>query len=259
MRALRHIEPLMQMRLVRHQLLHFGVGAENVLGVARQRRPAEWADAAAEQRTDIGRHEAGKIERVLDACFLRHLADVVAVVEGRHAGAPECEHGAHVRRHRLLRRPLDAFRIVGAARVPFRQRPARGQIAVDRIMRRGLIGHRVGPDAAPHQFGQHLGGVAEQADRDRFSLAAGAIHHRQRFVEVLCLRVEIAGLEPHLDARRLALDRQQRRTRHGGGERLRAAHAAEPGGEDPFARKAAAVVAPHQFGEGLVGALHDAL
>ena len=126
-------------------------------------------------------------------------------------------------------------------------------------MRRGLVGDRVGLHAAPHQLGQHLGGVAEQGDRDRLSLAAGALDHRQRFVEVLCLRVEIAGLEPHLDARRLALDRQQRRARHGGGERLRAAHAAEAGGEDPFAREAAAVVAPQQLGEGLVGALHDAL
>ena len=90
-------------------------------------------------------------------------------------------------------------------------------------------------------------------------VAARALDHRQRFVQVLCLGVEIAGLEPHLDARRLAFDRQQRCARHGRGERLRAAHAAEPGGENPSAGKVAAVVAPPDFGEGLVGALHDAL
>ena len=126
-------------------------------------------------------------------------------------------------------------------------------------MRRGLVRDRIGLHAPPHQLGQHLGGVAEHADRYRFPLAAGALHHRQCLVEILRLGVEIAGLEPHLDARGLAFDRQQRGTRHGGGERLRAAHAAEAGGEDPLAGEAAAVVAPQQLGKGLVGALHDAL
>ena len=116
-----------------------------------------------------------------------------------------------------------------------------------------------GLHAAAHQLGHHLGGVAEHADRERLSLAAGALDHRQRLVEILGLRVEVAGLEPHLDARGLAFDRQQRGARHGGGERLRAAHAAEPGGEDPLAGEAAAVVPPPELGKGLVGALHDAL
>ena len=116
-----------------------------------------------------------------------------------------------------------------------------------------------GSHAAPHQLGHDVGGVAEQADRQRLALGARPLDHRQRLVEVVRLRVEVAGLQPHLDARRLALDRQHRGPRHGGGERLRAAHAAEPGGENPFARQTAAVVTPAELGEGLVGALHDAL
>jgi hypothetical protein len=59
----------------------------DVLRIARQRRPAERADAAAEQRADIGRHEAGEIEGVGDALVLGHLADVVAVVDRGHAAA----------------------------------------------------------------------------------------------------------------------------------------------------------------------------
>src|SRR5947209_3848243 len=47
---LRHVEPLMQMRVMRHQLLHARIGAEDVFGVARQSGPAERADAAAKQR-----------------------------------------------------------------------------------------------------------------------------------------------------------------------------------------------------------------
>ena len=110
-----------------------------------------------------------------------------------------------------------------------------------------------------HQLGQHLGRVAKHADGELFPLAARAPDHRQPFVQVFCLDIEIAGVEPHLDARGLAFDREQRGTRHGRGERLRAAHAAEPCGENPFSGKVAAIVAPPDFREGLVGALHDAL
>jgi hypothetical protein len=42
-------------------------------------------------------------------------------------------------------------------------------------------------------------------------------------------------------------------------ERLRAAHAAEAGGQDPLALEVAAIMLAAHFGEGLVGALDDAL
>ncbi len=167
----RHVEPVVQMLVVRHQLLHLGVGPVDVLGIARQRRPAERPDPAAEQRADIGGHEAGKVERVGDALLLRHLADVVAVVDGRNAGAMEIEHRAHMHRHRCARRLVDRLGVALAPLLPLREGPAARQIAVDRIMRGGLVGHDVGPHAAAHQFGKDVGGVAEQADRDRLALA----------------------------------------------------------------------------------------
>ena len=52
---------------------------------------------------------------------------------------------------------------------------------------------------------------------------------------------------------------RQRGARHGRGKRLRAAHAAEPGGQDPLAGEVAAVMLAAHLHEGLVGALHDAL
>ncbi len=73
------------------------------------------------------------------------------------------------------------------------------------------------------------------------------------------LGVEVAGLQPELDAARLALDGDHRGAGQGRGERLRAAHAAEAAGQDPFAREGAAEVLAAHLGEGLVGALHDAL
>ena len=52
---------------------------------------------------------------------------------------------------------------------------------------------------------------------------------------------------------------EQRGAGHRRGQRLRAAHAAEAGGQDPPAGEVAAVVLAAHLDEGLVGALHDAL
>ena len=128
--------------------------------------------AATEQRADIGGHEAGEVERVGDALLLRHLADVVAVVDGGNAGAMEIEHRAHMHRHRRARGLVDRLGVALATLLPLRERPAARQIAVDRIMRRGLVGHGVGPHAAAQQFGKDVGGVAEQPDGNRLALAS---------------------------------------------------------------------------------------
>ncbi len=81
----------------------------------------------------------------------------------------------------------------------------------------------------------------------------------KRVVEVLGGDVEVAGPQAEIDAGGAAFDGQHRRPGHGRRQRLRPAHAAEAGGEDPAARKVAAVVLAARLDEGLVGALHDAL
>ena len=133
-----------QVRVVGQQLLHLRVGAVDVLGIARQRGPAERPDAAAEQRPDIGRHEAREVEGVGHAFVLRHLADVVAVVD---ASARPCLWNSSMARtcvgHRLLAppwRPPAGSRARGASSQSASVQPC-GQIAVDRIVRRGLVGH----------------------------------------------------------------------------------------------------------------------
>src|ERR1700761_5992565 len=83
---------------------------------------------------------------------------------------------------------------------PFMDGPALRQIAIDRIVRGGLICHCIGPHAAPHQFGKHVGGITEQADRNWLPVATGLSDDRQRFVEIPSLAIEIAGSHSHLDA-----------------------------------------------------------
>src|SRR4030095_10724625 len=55
-----------------------------------------------------------------------------------------------------------------------------------------------------------------------------------RLLDTIRGKIKIARLEAHLDAARVAFDRDHRSTRHRGGERLRAPPAAQPGGGGPF-------------------------
>ena len=123
-------------------------------------------------------------------------------------------------------------------------------------MRAGLVGERVRPDAALQHFGQDLGGVAEQADAGRLGSGADDL---ERLVDAGRAAVEIARLEPLLDPALLDLDRDAVGAGHDRRERLRAAHSAEARGQDPAALEVAAIMLAAHFGEGLVGALDDAL
>ncbi len=123
----------------------------------------------------------------------------------------------------------------------------------------GLVGDHVGPHAAPVKFGKHVGGVAQQADRFRFAGLGPAVDHRQRFVEAVGLFVDVAGAQAEIDAVGVAFDRQTAGPGHHSGQGLRAAHATEPAGQNPLALQVAVIVLAAGLGEGLVGALNDAL
>ena len=97
---LRAAHPLLQPVVVGEQVHHGLVGGGDVLRVARQRRPAERALALAEQRPDVGRHEAGELEGPLVAALPGLVADRVAVVEDLGAGVLELDHRLDVLGHR---------------------------------------------------------------------------------------------------------------------------------------------------------------
>jgi len=156
-------------------------------------------------------------------------------------------------------RRLDRARIALAQAVPLLERPAGRQVAVHGIVRRRLVGDGIGSHAAAQQLRQHLGRVAEQAHGDGLAIARCPFDQRQCLVERAGAHVEVARVEPLLDALRAALDRQHRGAGHRRGEWLRAAHAAETGGEDPASGEIAAVVLAAHFDERLIRALHDAL
>src|SRR5258707_14016396 len=87
----RHVEPVMQMRIVRDQLFDFGVGLVDVFRISGECDPAERSDAAAEQRADVFRHETGETKSVSDTRIEGDLPDVVAVFEHRQSHALEAQ------------------------------------------------------------------------------------------------------------------------------------------------------------------------
>jgi len=255
----RHVEPVVQMLVVGHQFLDLGVGLVDVFRIAGQGAPAERADTAAKQGADIGRYEAGKREGVFKPFFLGHLANIVAVIQCRYAGVPETDHGLDLFAHRGAGRGFDRFRITLPFGVPFRQRPAFRQVAVEWIVCRRLVCDDVWAHTAADQFGKHVGRVAEQADGLCFAGLCPALDHVKRFVDTVGAFIDVSGAEAEIDPVRVAFDCEATGAGHGRGERLRSAHSAKAAGEDPFALQVAVVMLAAGFDEGFIGALDDPL
>ena len=82
-----HVEPAVQVRVAGKSSFILRSVRVYSSGSPDSADPAERPLAAAKERADVGRHETREGERVGDALVQRHLADVVAVVECRHAHA----------------------------------------------------------------------------------------------------------------------------------------------------------------------------
>ena len=255
----RHVQPVVQMRVLREDLLHLGVGFVNILRIARQGGPAEGADAAAEKRADIGGHETGEGKGVFQPLFQRDLADVVAIVERGHARVPEIDHRGDMHLHAGAGGFLDGLGIALALVAPLGHRPALRQIAVHGVMRAGLIGDDIGMHAAADQLGEDIGGIAQKGDRLGLARLGPALDHLQRLVQRLGLFIDIAGAQAEIDAVGVAFDREAAGAGHHGRQRLRAAHAAEAAGQNPASLEVAIVMLAACLDKGLVCTLHDAL
>ena len=132
-------------------------------------------------------------------------------------------------------------------------------VALQGVVGGGLIGQRVRHQTGRHQVLQQIDGVGLDGDRDRLAAVAGRQRPLDGGRDVRRHGVEIAGGEPALDARAVDLGDQADPLVHGHGERLRAAHAAEAGGDGEPAGERAAEVLAGALGEGLVGPLEDPL
>ncbi len=126
-------------------------------------------------------------------------------------------------------------------------------------MGRGLVGHDVDRGALGEHLREQLGGVAEQADGERPAGVAGLDGQLEGVAQVVGLDVQVAVLDAALDGARVDVDADRDAVVHRDGQRLGTAHAAEAGGEGDGAGQGAAELLCGDGGEGLVGALEDAL
>src|SRR5690349_47234 len=136
---------------------------------------------------------------------------------------------------------------------------AGGDVPVQWIMRRGLIGDDIGDEPTPCEGGKYVGTVPDQAHRQRRADALGCFTPGERFVERRRGTIEVTGLEPALHAGRVHLDGEAYPVVHRGREGLRTAHAAEPARDDETPAQGSTEVAARYGAEGLVSALQDAL
>ncbi|MNO85326.1 hypothetical protein D3C76_766970 [compost metagenome] len=246
----------MQVGIVRDQLLHLLVGLVDVFRITGQGHPAEGANALAEQRANVGRYEAGEVEGVFHPLLQRHLADVISIIERGGATGLQGQHGFHLAGHGVTSRLVHLLGRGFLQLAPLGDAPPLRQVAMDRVVGRGLVGHHIRGDAAGHQLGEDVGGVAEQADGDGGAALLGLLDHGQRLIQAMSLLVDVAGLQAKIDAGLVALHGDHGEAGHGGGQGLSAAHATQAPGEDPAPLRFAVEVLVRHREEGLVGALH---
>ena len=248
----------MQVRVFGEQLHDGAVGGENILRITRKRHPAKGSLALAKQRTDVGWHKAGEIERVRHAVVVGLLADVVAVVEHLRAGALEGQHCLHVSRHRVHRHLFIFFRI-GLPQLVRRDHRQPGWDVHQRLMRRRLVCHHVRDDSPRGQFRVHVRGVADQPDGARRLILHRLLDQRHRLFEIVHHHVHETDGATALGAFGVHFHDESHTLVHGDRKRLRAAHPAETRCQHKLAFQRSPAFEFGQRAEGLVRALQNPL
>ena len=187
----------------------------------------------AKKRADVFGNEPGNIERVFDAGFFRLGANVVSVIESDRAFFLQ-------RQHRL---DVHAPSIASSARYIRPDFCARSVQRFRRATSRSAHSHSAHHarwfDLSAHR-GQCRactisGSTSAQLPTSPTEIACRSFRassiNLQRFIERPRDLIAIAALQSLLDARGIDFDAEKNRAVHGRGERLCAAHAAEPAGD----------------------------
>ncbi len=122
--------------------------------------------------------------------------------------------------------------IGSAQRRGFLDREADRDIAGERIVRRRLVGDEVEGFTPPCSSGTISAALPSSPTESGRRVGGCGADPSDRVVDGVRDLVEVARLEPPLDAGRVDLDAEDRRAGHRRRQRLRAAHAAETGGQD---------------------------
>ena len=181
---------------------------------------------------------------------------VVAVLEHNRTAGLQSLHRLDLDSHRAAGPVRDARRVQVATLSPLFERIVDRAVAEDRVMRSGEIGDDVRHDTLLGNLAVDRRRVAYETN-DTSSLSG--TNQGERFVEVVRHRSEVTALQRPGALLWVDLDHDATATCHRDGQRLRRAHAAEPGGEDePAVERPAEVLLADRLQE-LVDALENAL
>ncbi len=149
----------------------------------------------------------------------------VAVVKRLRALAPELPDRADMGDGALADPREVLLRVRATQLLGLLDREAGRDVAVEGIVSRGLIGDDVDIGVAAGQLREDLTRVAEQADGEGPPRLGGIPEPGEGVVEVGGALVEIAGVDPALDAAELDLDAERGAAAHRHRQRLGSAHA----------------------------------
>ena len=146
---------------------------------------------------------------------------------------------------------------------PLRHGPAGGQIAVDQIVSRSLVCHKVRTHTTrlgtAYQLGQYFCRIAEQGNRHGLFCSHVLRQHGKGLVDIFGLLVHIARAQTEIDTALLAFDVEGARSGQSGGQGLCAAHAAQTCSQNPAACPVVVVMLTTGFHKSFKRTLHDAL
>ena len=256
------VEPVVQVLVVREELLERLVGDLDVLRVAGECCPAERAQALTEERADVGRDEARELEGALVAGLAGLVADGVAVVEDLGTLVLEFHHGLDLGGHGLAGLFGEGGRVGLGLVVPILDGDFGRQVA-QRVMRGGLVRDNVHGELSGALAAQHLredlGGVAHETHGQRLLVLLGVEHQLEGLIQVANNLIEVALMLAALQAGLIHIDDEAGTAVQGHGQRLCTAHAAAATGEGKGAGERAVEALLCHGREGLEGTLQDAL
>ena len=175
--------------------------------------PSETVPSLRKKRPYIGRNEADDVERVVDTGGDGLASNIVTVVERHRSPLLERQHRAHMIRHRTHRLPRIAFRIVHAQSERLFVAHSVRYVAVQLVMRRGLIRQHIRRQVTGDELGEEVGRVADIPDRERLFPPYRLVAPPEGFIEIRAHAVQIGRLEPSLDPTRGLLQQRDRRRR----------------------------------------------
>ncbi|SQC92704.1 Uncharacterised protein [Cedecea neteri] len=94
----------------------------------------------------------------------------------------------------------DHRRLNGRALAVLFPAPAHGQVAVERVVGAGLVGHHIRAHAAFYQLRQNFCRITVQGDRNGFPFAGVAFEAGEGVIQIFGLLVDITSAQAEVDA-----------------------------------------------------------